>query len=159
MAYNDDFYHHPDSLLLFEVPADGKYSVEIYDAIYRSREDFVYRLTIGEIPFVTGIFPLGGKTGSVDNFELSGYNLEAGTIQINMEDAGISTKYAENSLKDTAHMRLPMMVSSVDEIVSAAETEKLRNGGTLDGVDVNSLKPAELKIPNFANGRIVKKGK
>mgnify|MGYP000820141923 FL=1 len=55
-------------------------------------------------------------------------------------------------------MRLPMMVSSVDEIVSAAETEKLRNGGTLDGVDVNSLKPAELKIPNFANGRIVKKG-
>lgn len=158
MAYNDDFYHHPDSLLLFEVPADGKYSVEIYDAIYRSREDFVYRLTIGEIPFVTGIFPLGGKTGSVDNFELSGYNLEAGTIQINMEDAGISTKYAENSLKDTAHMRLPMMVSSVDEIVSAAETEKLRNGGTLDGVDVNSLKPAELKIPNFANGRIVKKG-
>ncbi len=157
MAYNDDFYHHPDSLLLFEVPEDGEYSVEIYDAIYRSREDFVYRLTIGEIPFVTGIFPLGGKTGSIDNFELSGYNLDAKTTQINMEKAGISAKYAEDALKDTSHIRLPMMVSGVDEIVSSAEIEKLRNGGTLDGVDVNSLKPAELKIPNFANGRIEKK--
>ena len=32
-------------------------------AIYRGREDFVYRITIGELPFVTSIFPLGGRAG------------------------------------------------------------------------------------------------
>ena len=27
--------------------------------IYRGREDFVYRIALGELPFITGIFPLG----------------------------------------------------------------------------------------------------
>jgi hypothetical protein len=31
------------------------------DALYRGREDFVYRIAIGELPFVTDIFPLGGR--------------------------------------------------------------------------------------------------
>ena len=36
----------------------------ITDAIFRGREDFVYRVTIGELPFVTSIFPLGGQVGA-----------------------------------------------------------------------------------------------
>ena len=35
----------------------------INDAIYRGREDFVYRVTVGELPFVTSIFPLGRPRG------------------------------------------------------------------------------------------------
>ena len=38
---------------------DGRYTVQIRDALHRGREDFVYRLTLGEIPFVTSVFPLG----------------------------------------------------------------------------------------------------
>ncbi len=59
IAYNDDFEHRPDSLLVADIPEDGYYILEIRDAIYRSREDFVYRILLGEVPFVKSIFPLG----------------------------------------------------------------------------------------------------
>lgn len=75
LAYHDDYHFHPDPVLLFEVPEDGRYVVEIRDAIYRGRPDFVYRITIGEIPFVTNIFPLGGPAGGQTGVELTGWNL------------------------------------------------------------------------------------
>ncbi len=40
--------------------------IEIQDSIYRGREDFVYRMTIGELPFVTGHFP-ARRTGRREN--------------------------------------------------------------------------------------------
>ena len=63
VAYDDDYRFKPDPTILYEVPEDGEYVLAIYDAIYRGREDFVYRITIGEVPFVTSIFPLGGRVG------------------------------------------------------------------------------------------------
>ena len=64
VAYADDYRFDPDPVLLYEVPEDGEYGLEIRDAIYRGREDFVYRITVGELPFVTSIFPLGGHAGT-----------------------------------------------------------------------------------------------
>ncbi len=75
LAYTDDFRFHPDPVLYYEIPADGQYVLEIKDAIYRGREDFVYRITLGEIPWVTDIFPLGGSAGKTTTVELSGWNL------------------------------------------------------------------------------------
>jgi len=34
------------------------------DSLYRGREDFVYRIALGELPLVTGVFPLGGPLGA-----------------------------------------------------------------------------------------------
>ena len=62
-------------MLYYEVPRDGKYVVEINDSVFRGREDFVYRMSIGELPFVTGWFPLGGKVGEETNISLLGWNL------------------------------------------------------------------------------------
>jgi len=64
LAYDDDFRFHPDPVLLYKIPKDGEYVIEIKDAIYRGREDFVYRMAVGELPFVTSIFPLGGPAGA-----------------------------------------------------------------------------------------------
>ena len=49
--------------------------IEIKDSIYRGREDFVYRITVGELPFVTSVFPLGGPAGTPPKVELKGWNL------------------------------------------------------------------------------------
>ena len=64
VAYDDDYRFKPDPVIFFEVPKDGEYVFTITDAIYRGREDFVYRVTVGELPFVTSIFPLGGRAGT-----------------------------------------------------------------------------------------------
>ncbi len=77
VAYDDDFRFKPDPVVLFDVPKDGEYVFSIYDGIYRGREDFVYRVTIGELPFVTSIFPLGGRVDTPVTVEMKGWNLPA----------------------------------------------------------------------------------
>lgn len=75
VAYNDDFRFKPDPTLSCTIPKDGEYVLEVHDAIYRGREDFVYRITIGEQPFVTNIFPLGGRVGETTAVQTEGWNL------------------------------------------------------------------------------------
>ena len=48
LAYIDDYRFNPDPLLVYKVAAAGEYTLEIKDALYRGREDFVYRTTISE---------------------------------------------------------------------------------------------------------------
>src|ERR1035437_1054506 len=78
VQYADHFLFHPDPVLYYEIPEDGAYVLKIHDSIYRGREDFVYRIEVGELPFVTGIFPLGGRGGSgTDDRLLSSVNLSS----------------------------------------------------------------------------------
>jgi len=87
LAYNDDYRFHPDPVLLFEVPEDGDYVLTINEAIFRGRESFVYRITIGELPFVTSIFPLGARVGKPVKIEMNGWNLEKSTLAVPPKDA------------------------------------------------------------------------
>ena len=75
VAYVDDFRFDPDPVMVYQVPADGEYVLEIRDSIYRGRRDFVYRITAGELPFIDHIFPLGGKESSEVAVQLFGVNL------------------------------------------------------------------------------------
>jgi hypothetical protein len=77
LAYADDFRFQPDPVLAFRIPVDGDYTLVLRDALYRGREDFGYRVAIGELPFVSGFFPLGGKAGTELDFALNGWNLPA----------------------------------------------------------------------------------
>lgn len=81
VAYADSFLHKQDPVVYFEVPRDDRYTIQIRDSLYRGREDFVYRLTLGEIPFVTSVFPLGAKWDSQTTVELQGWNLSNTTIE------------------------------------------------------------------------------
>lgn len=86
VAYDDDFRFNPDPVLYYEIPADGEYVLEIRDSIYRGREDFVYRITIGELPFITSIFPLGGSKDVSTTVELRGWNLPASRVVFDAKD-------------------------------------------------------------------------
>lgn len=76
VAYDDDYRFKPDPVILYEVKEDGEYVLAVHDAIYRGREDFVYRITIGEMPFVTSLFPLGGRIGERPSVKMKGWNLD-----------------------------------------------------------------------------------
>ncbi len=89
LAYDDDFRFLPDPVLRCGIPKDGDYVIEIKDAIYRGREDFVYRIILGELPFVTSLFPLGGKQGDPTTVTLAGWNLPATNTMPDTETAGI----------------------------------------------------------------------
>ena len=86
VAYADDFRFNPDPVIFYQVPRDGEYVLEIKDSIYRGREDFVYRISMGELPFVTGIFPLGGPAGAAATVEVRGWNLPATKLTMDAKD-------------------------------------------------------------------------
>jgi hypothetical protein len=88
IRYADDFGFKPDPVLFFRAPQDGDYIIELRDIIYRGRADFVYRLTLGAVPYVTSIFPLGGQRGSQVDVELRGVNLTERTARIAIPSEG-----------------------------------------------------------------------
>jgi len=91
LASDERFRFKPDPVIHFEVPHAGEYTVEIHDSIFRGREDFVYRLAIGELPYVTGIFPLGGRFGKKTSVTLTGWNLTDKTLAHDNTELGVAS--------------------------------------------------------------------
>ncbi len=118
VAYADHYRFHPDPVLFYEVPQDGEYVLQIRDSIYRGREDFVYRITAGELPFVTGIFPLGGPEGASTTVKLTGWNLPAVTLtQDNRSNAPGIYPLAVRTQKYVSN-HLPFAVDTLPECFS-----------------------------------------
>ncbi len=151
VAYCDDYRFHPDPVLLYTVPKDGEYTVEIKDALYRGREDFVYRIAIGELPFVTSIFPLGGRAGTKTSVSLTGWNCGAGL------QAGSGSKRIELASEKPGIVPLAvcggqqpanMLLFQWDALPAAVEKEP------------NNAPAAaqRLKLPVIVDGRIDKPG-
>ena len=59
LASNDDFHNRRDSLILYRPRTDGTVIVRIEDALRSGGGRHLYRLTIGEVPYVTRTYPLG----------------------------------------------------------------------------------------------------
>jgi hypothetical protein len=141
LAFGDDYRFQPDPVLLFKVPADGTYVVEIKDAIYRGRPDFVYRITIGELPFVTSSFPLGGRAGERTVVEVNGVNLpEEKLVMDGRDEAPRSPRAAPGG-----YSSVPFAVDTLPECV-----EREPNDST------GSAQPVTL--PVIVNGRIDRAG-
>lgn len=81
VAYGDDYRFKPDPVIVFDVPKDGEYVFAIRDGIYRGREDFVYRITAGELPFVTSVTPRGWQLNKEPPLKVEGVNLKGVQLQ------------------------------------------------------------------------------
>lgn len=74
VAYSDHSESYQDPSMTFVVPESGQYTLEIHDGLYRGREDFVYRLTIGEnssLPMLTLGIPLNSDKFGIDALNTS----------------------------------------------------------------------------------------
>jgi ribosomal protein L40E len=140
LAYNDDFRFHPDPVLYFEVPEDGEYVLTINEALFRGRESFTYRITIGDLPFVTNIFPLGGRVGKPVKIEMEGWNLENTTLAPPPKDAkpgkylltATEGKFVSNSV--------PFMLDTLPECLDSESND-------------DPSKAQKVTLPIIVNGR------
>ncbi|MDP4289972.1 MAG: PPC domain-containing protein, partial [Bacteroidota bacterium] len=144
VAYNDDFGDNPDPVIIYKVPQTGNYTVEIKDAVYRGREDFVYRISIGEIPFVKSIFPLGGATGQKTKVALEGVNLSKNTLNVKAK------KNSESKIYLTAKGK--GLHSNVIKFGTSSGKELLTNK------DNSISNPMYLPLGSTVNGRIASPG-
>jgi len=68
-----------DPLVEFSVPADGDYVARVKLANYQGFPTAFYRLTLGEVPYPTAVFPVAVTPGVRFTGELTGPNVPAGT--------------------------------------------------------------------------------
>lgn len=141
IAYQDDFRFKPDPVILFEVPADGEYVAVISDAIHRGREDFIYRMTIGERPYLTGIFPLGGTAGAAQSVKVEGWNLKGAEIRYPPAKAGPGLHSISVKQGGRTSNPLPFVLDSLPEM---AETEP----------NDPDTAPQKVNLPVIINGRV-----
>lgn len=73
-----------DPLLVWNAPASGRYVARVGDAMLGSSPDHAYRLSIGVLPVVTGVFPLSIPTNAETRVSFAGVNLP--------DDAGVRVR-------------------------------------------------------------------
>ena len=78
IAINNDADGSPDPLLAFTPSADGRYVVRVNDLQVAASPEHFYRVTVGNFPLVTGVFPSGVPANTENTVHLLGYNLPAG---------------------------------------------------------------------------------
>jgi curved DNA-binding protein CbpA len=67
-----------DAVLDFTAPADGEFTVAVYDYVYAGGNDYFYRLAIQTGPFVDFVFPPSGLGGLNEKYTVYGRNLPGG---------------------------------------------------------------------------------
>lgn len=67
-----------DARLTAELPADGRYTVELHDVLYRGPGPGSFRLKIGTFRYADMVYPLGVRRGTKSPLEFVSSNLPAG---------------------------------------------------------------------------------
>jgi len=145
VRFADDFRFDPDPVLCFEVPEDGEYELEVRDAIWRGRADFVYRITMGELPFITRMFPIGGRTGAETIAEIGGWNLPERRLRLDTAPGGEGVRRI--AWRD-ATSRSNAVPYAVDELPECTEAEPNDTVASAQAIDP----------PRIVNGRIDRPG-
>lgn len=161
LAYRDDFRFDPDPVLHYSIPADGEYEIQIKDSIYRGREDFVYRVTIGDTPFITFVNPLGGPADGSTTVDVRGWNLPTSQLTYSGKDKppGIQSLYV---VKD-GHVSnfIPFDLDTLPECAAAAPGKPAGNAQALslpvmvNGCITKPNEEAAFSFPGKAGASIV----
>ncbi len=145
VAYQDDYKFNPDPVLFFDVPATGIYTLSIRDSIYRGREDFIYRIAIGELPFITSIFPLGAEQGKDVDIALSGRNLPKTRLTGKLPKNGFEVRHISVKQKGYRSNQMPFAIGDIQEVFEA-EPNNVRE------------EAQPIRKPLLINGRIQQAG-
>lgn len=140
LAYDDDFLFNPDPLIYYEVPEDGEYVLTINEALFRGRESFVYRITIGELPFVASIFPLGARVGEPVKIETNGWNLEKTTLAPPPKDAKPGTHLVAAANGSLVSNYMPFALDTLPECLEKEPNDE-------------PSKAQKVSLPIIVNGR------
>lgn len=146
ISVNDDF-NEKDSLLAYTVPSAGDYYLLLRDLSNRGGDRQYYRLSMGEIPYVTAAFPMGGRPGSTVPMELQGFNLgDVRTAQVRLPDDATPGLVPMSVALPKGNSN-PLTLAVVDKDASAPELMEAE-------ANDDPAKAQKLAVPSIVNGRI-----
>lgn len=137
-----------DAVLDYTVLETGKYTLDIRDIRYKGGEGYGYRLSIGELPYLKTIFPLGGRRGTENTIAVAGANLE--TVESIQVSIGAETPAGAQSLRvqtlsGLATNARPFAIGNWTEMVEVEPNNSLGNA-------------TAVTTPITLNGKIDKSG-
>jgi len=145
VGFADDYRFNPDPVLFYKIPKDGEYELHIRDAIYRGREDFVYRIAVSEKPYITHTFPLGGRAGIKTVASVDGWNLPVNQLLL---DTRPGDKPVRQTACDDGKLLSNPVTYAVDTLPECNEVESN-----------NTVKQSQpISLPIIVNGRIDESG-
>jgi phosphotransferase system HPr-like phosphotransfer protein len=145
VARAGDFSRRLDSVLVFKVPADGKYSLTVSDIARAGGRNHFYRIHAGALPYVESVFPLGVRAGASEEVSVKGAGL-----------GGVKTVRVEAPASAESGQTIPLRVktpmgAALNELRLAVGPEP----EVAEAEDNNSAASAQpITLPVAVNGRI-----
>jgi len=136
-----------DPRIIHTFKTAGAYVIQVRDTLYRGGGNFVYRLTAGKVPVVTGYMPRGGKRGATVNVALEGANLGSMAsmpVQIPMDRDGVTLPL--QTPMGMAANAISLAAGDLDEVVEAEPN------------DTPEHATAVPMVPVVINGRLDRSG-
>jgi WD40 repeat protein/mono/diheme cytochrome c family protein len=141
VASNIDFEGESDPLIVTALPADGKYLLTVGDLQLGASPDHYYRLSVGDLPVVTGVYPLAVPANAETAVRLVGANLPAdAVVQVKSGAAGEAAVPVDPE-KFRQRRELKVLVSALPEVLETEDNDLPAHA-------------VRMPAPGAANGRI-----
>jgi len=140
IASNIDFEGESDPLIFTTLPADGKYVLTVTDLMLGASADHFYRLSVGDLPVVTGVFPLAVPAAGPAELRLVGANLPA-DAKVMVRPGGPGETAVPVGEPYRVRRDLKVLVTAMAETIEAEDNDKPQNA-------------VRMSAPGAANGRI-----
>lgn len=141
IAYADDYRFNPDPVMFYKIPKTGEYELAIRDAIYRGRDDFVYRVAVGQLPYITQMFPLGGQEGQETVAAIDGWNLPVTQLPLNTKTGAPAVRQAVYQSEKAISNFLPYAVDTLPQCNESDSNDSIQTA-------------QPIQLPVIINGRI-----
>lgn len=144
----NDIANGLDSMIDYQVEKDGEYVLSLRDLRYKGGGNYFYRLSIGVLPYLDTIFPLGGKRGSQSNLQVNGKNIgNINSIQFAVApDAPIG--FRNIRITPSSGISTNPQLFDVDDLNELTESEENNETATADAVS----------LPIIINGKMNEDG-
>ncbi|MFA6546036.1 MAG: PPC domain-containing protein, partial [Limisphaerales bacterium] len=141
LAVNRGFDGSSDALLVHRVAAPGRYTLRVSDLQYMASPEHFFRVSVGELPVVTGIFPLAVPADKESEIQIAGENLPPGASVRMKAGATGEASVVLDPEKFRARKEFKVLVSSLPELMELEPN---------DSPDTATTIP----VPGAVNGRL-----
>jgi len=141
VASNIEFEGESDPLIVATLPADGKYLLTVTDLQLGASAEHFYRLSVGDLPVVTGIYPLAIPADRESELRLVGANLPADAALTLKVGAPGETAVPVDAARFRVRRALKVLVSPHPEVLETEDNDKPATA-------------VRMSAPGGANGRI-----
>lgn len=118
-----------DPVIEHVIPADGRYTVRVFALGFEGAPSAIYRLTLGEVPYPTAVFPAGAQRGKTLEVEFSGFGMSNSRQKITAPDSAIPWQTVRFEHPLTDGRVLPFVVGDHPE-VTEVEPNDVREKAT-----------------------------